>query len=57
MPGDRHASCANTLARRLRRTCRYAAAACDGEDDDFLSEGLQIIGMSATLPNVDRVAR
>lgn len=37
----------------------YAAAACDEGDDDeeFLSEGLQIIGMSATLPNVDAVAR
>ncbi|KAL4428417.1 hypothetical protein ABPG75_002506 [Micractinium tetrahymenae] len=35
---------------------RYAAAACDGEDDDYLSEGLQIIGMSATLPNVDKVS-
>lgn len=37
--------------------CRYAAAACDGEDDDYLSEGLQIIGMSATLPNLGQVAK
>lgn len=38
--------------------CRYAAAACDEEDeeDDFLSDGLQIVGMSATLPNVESVA-
>ncbi|EFN55218.1 hypothetical protein CHLNCDRAFT_52598 [Chlorella variabilis] len=36
---------------------RYAAAAVDDEDDNYLSEGLQIIGMSATLPNVDRVAK
>lgn len=35
---------------------RYAVAACDDGDDDYLSEGLQIIGMSATLPNVDKVA-
>jgi replicative superfamily II helicase len=36
---------------------RYAAAAVDDEEDDYLCEGLQIIGMSATLPNVDRVAK
>jgi replicative superfamily II helicase len=29
----------------------------DGEGDDYLAEGLQIIGMSATLPNVDVVAK
>lgn len=36
---------------------RYAAAACDDADGDYLSEGLQIVGMSATLPNVDQVAK
>lgn len=36
---------------------RFAAAACDDDDDDVLSEGLQIVGMSATLPNVDKVAK
>ncbi|PRW44411.1 helicase and polymerase-containing TEBICHI isoform X1 [Chlorella sorokiniana] len=36
---------------------RYAAAACDDADGDYLSEGLQIVGMSATLPNVDKVAK
>ena len=43
--------------RAVRR--RYAAAACDEEEDEdaFLSEGLQIVGMSATLPNVDVVAQ
>ena len=35
----------------------YAAAACDDADGDYLSEGLQIVGMSATLPNVDKVAK
>ncbi len=36
---------------------RYAAAACDDADGDYLAEGLQIVGMSATLPNVDKVAK
>ena len=48
---------------------RYAAAACEGEPgggggggeeyppEDCLAEGLQVVGMSATLPNVDIVAR
>ena len=45
---------------------RYAAAACEGDPagggdeyppEDCLAEGLQVVGMSATLPNVDVVAR
>ena len=42
--------------------CRYAAAACDGEaeaegGEEYLSEGLQIVGMSATLPNIECLAK
>ena len=38
--------------------CRYAAAAMDAEaDEECAARGLQLVGMSATLPNVEEVAR